>query len=413
MSTDRSGGAGDTALARCVACPTAEFAERHWSRTALLSRAAELPRRFDDLIDAAAVDELVSSRGLRTPFLRMAQDGNVLPAARFTRGGGAGAGIADQAADDKILGAMADGATLVLQALHRSWPPLVRFGSQLAEELGHPVQINGYITPPQNQGFAPHHDVHDVFVLQIAGRKQWTIHEPVVSNPAENQPSDGFRDLVTTRVAEPPLIDTVLEPGDALYLPRGSIHAAQALGELSIHLTVGVHPVTRRHLARHVLDTALDDPQLRASLPMGLDLSDPAVLAGELEATLALVRERMSTVDPAAIARLVGQDLMKQTRPAPLSPLAQLAAADALDPRDGVRLRAGLRMRVDDRGEELELQLGDRSVRIPSTARDALKALLARTVVPAGELCGAEVDEGMALAGRLMRAGVLVPADAH
>jgi len=52
--------------------------------------------------------------------------------------------------------------------LHVAWPPLVTFGSELAAELGHPVQINAYVTPPQNRGFAPHYDVHDVFVLQIA-----------------------------------------------------------------------------------------------------------------------------------------------------------------------------------------------------------------------------------------------------
>jgi exonuclease III len=36
--------------------------------------------------------------------------------------------------------------------------------SAAAAELGHPIQVNAYITPPQSQGFAPDHDVHDVFV---------------------------------------------------------------------------------------------------------------------------------------------------------------------------------------------------------------------------------------------------------
>jgi lysine-specific demethylase/histidyl-hydroxylase NO66 len=174
--------AGD-ALNRCVACGLDRFAAEHWGRAPLLTRGAELAAGFDDLFGAAAVDELVSRRGLRIPFLRMAKDGKVLPGATFTRGGGAGASIGDQAADDRVLAAMADGATLVLQALHRTWPPLVEFGSRLAQELGHPIQINAYITPPESQGFAPHYDVHDVFVLQVTGRKRWTIHEPVVVDP--------------------------------------------------------------------------------------------------------------------------------------------------------------------------------------------------------------------------------------
>jgi hypothetical protein len=282
----------------------------------------------------------------------MAKEGTVLPAARFTRGGGAGATIADQAADDKVLAALADGATLVLQALHRTWPPLVEFGSALAGELGHPVQINAYVTPPQNQGFAPHYDVHDVFVLQVAGRKQWRIHEPVVRAPLDDDAWENHRAAVAAKAAEPPLIDTVLEPGDALYLPRGTIHSAVAQGETSIHLTVGVHPVSRYQLVRHLLELAQDDPELRTSLPMGVDLGDPAVLADELAATVARLHERLDTVAPAAVAARVGANLMHRTRPAPIAPLGQLDAAAALDAATPLRLRAHLRVRVeaDDRG---------------------------------------------------------------
>ena len=279
--TRNGGGTRDSALGRCVAGAADTFADEYWGRAPLLTRAAERAGGFDDLLDATAVDELVSARGLRTPFLRMAKDGAVLPPARYTRGGGAGASIPDQVADDRVLTTLADGATLVLQALHRTWPPLVRFGAQLATEVGHPVQINAYITPPQNQGFAPHYDVHDVFVLQVSGRKKWTIHRAGRRrSPLDNQPwEQASAPTIEARVGRSdPLIDTVLEPGDAVYLPRGTIHAAQALGETSIHLTIGVHPITRYQLVRHLLEAVQDDPALRASLPMGADLADPAVL---------------------------------------------------------------------------------------------------------------------------------------
>jgi hypothetical protein len=51
---------------------------------------------------------------------------------------------------------------------YRVWPPIVAFSQQLVAELGHPVQANAYITPPSSRGFAPHYDVHDLFVLQVA-----------------------------------------------------------------------------------------------------------------------------------------------------------------------------------------------------------------------------------------------------
>ena len=404
------GGADDAALSRCVACATGVFAQHYWGRAPLLTRSAELGRGFTDLLSAAAVDELVSQRGLRTPFLRMAKNGTVLPAARFTRGGGAGASVNDQAADDKVLAAMADGATLVLQALHRSWPPLVVFGSRLADELGHPVQINAYITPPQNQGFAAHYDVHDVFVLQVAGRKRWTIHQPVVDAPLDNQPWENYRDQVAARAEQQPVIDTVLEPGDALYLPRGTIHSALAQGEISIHLTVGVHPVTRYQLVRHLLELAQDDPRLRGSLPMGVDLTDPTVLAGELADTVRALHSRLDEIAAADVARRVGNNLMQRTRPEPVGPLGQLLAGDELAGSTVLRLRAALRARIEQDSGNVRLILLDRTITLPPATADALKLVFAGGRFTPAELPGLDAHDQLTLARRLLREGVLVPA---
>jgi lysine-specific demethylase/histidyl-hydroxylase NO66 len=364
---------------------------------------------FADLLDAAAVDELVSRRGLRVPFARMAKEGSVLPAALFTRGGGAGATIADQLADDRVLSAMADGATLVLQALHRTWPPLVDFGSRLASELGHPVQINAYVTPPENRGFAAHYDVHDVFVLQVAGRKHWTIHEPVVTDPLDNQPWDRYTDRVAERAAQPPLLDAVLEPGDALYLPRGTIHAAQAMGETSIHITVGVHPLTRYHLVRQLLDALQDDDRLRASLPMGVDLADPAVLADQVADTVDLLRGRLPDIAVNRVADAVGADLMRRTRPEPIGALAQLDAAAAAGPDTPVRLRRASRFRLEADAAMLRIVLVDRSISLPVDAGDALKALLSGDTVLPRDLPGLDGDGALVLVRRLLREGLVVP----
>ena len=408
-NADQSSGAGEGVLRRCIACATEHFASHYWGAAPLLSRAAELSSDFGDLFSTSAVDDLVSRHGLRTPFLRMAKDDTVLPAARFTRSGGAGASIADQAADDKVLATLADGATLVLQGLHRTWPPLVEFGSRLATELGHPVQINAYITPAENQGFAPHYDVHDVFVLQIAGHKRWTMHEPVVHAPLDNQPWEKFRAEVAARAAEAPVIDTVLAPGDALYLPRGTIHSAVAQGETSIHLTVGIHPVSRYQLVRHVLELAQDDPQLRTSLPLGVDLADPAVLASELADTIAALRARLDTIAAADVARRVGDGLMHRTRPEPLAPLAQLAAAEALSVDTRVRLRAGLRVRVESDATELRIVLVDKTIPFAATSADAIKTVLAGHGFTAAELPGLEADDQLELVRRLLHDGVVVP----
>ena len=80
----------------------------------------------------------------------------------------------------------------MLQSLHRMHPPVVRFCRELATELGHQTQCNAYVTPGGNaQGFDFHHDTHDVFVLQVSGRKRWIVHEPVLELPLPSQPRAG------------------------------------------------------------------------------------------------------------------------------------------------------------------------------------------------------------------------------
>ena len=176
---------------------------------------------FEDLFSPAAVDELVTVRGLRSPFLRMARDGTVLPSSNYTSGGGVGAQIGDQADATAIFSQMASGATLVLQGLHRMWPPLRDFADQLNRDLGHAVQVNAYITPASSQGFEPHYDTHDVFVLQIAGAKTWHLHRPVLDHPLPHQPWQSHRGAVSRRATEDPFLTTTLLPGDSLYVPRG------------------------------------------------------------------------------------------------------------------------------------------------------------------------------------------------
>ena len=99
------GGSHRPALLRCVAADPEKFAAAYWGQQPLLSRAGELagPDGFTDLLSPDAVDELLSRRGLRTPFLRAAKQGTVLPAASFTGSGGAGAEVGDQVLDDKIM----------------------------------------------------------------------------------------------------------------------------------------------------------------------------------------------------------------------------------------------------------------------------------------------------------------------
>jgi ribosomal protein L16 Arg81 hydroxylase len=399
---------GHPVLSRLLAVPPAEFAERHWSRAPLLSRAADLPRSFDDLFSADAVDELVSARGLRTPFLRMAKDGTTLEDRSFTRGGGIGAAIADQASDDAVLHHFADGATLVLQGLHRTWRPVVDFSQALAAELGHPVQVNAYVTPPENTGFSDHYDVHDVFVLQIAGEKRWRIRPPVHDLPLRDEPWTSRRAEVEQAALAPPLIEETFAPGDCLYLPRGYLHSATALGGTSIHLTIGVHAWTRRHVADELLRSAVArasrSTRLRAALPLGTDLVADGPDSDDVEVVRAALLEALAQVDANDLATGLAGAARAAQRPAPLAPLAQAAAADAVTPQTRVALRAHV-------AAALVPAAAGRTVlrsRVGSQAVERADLAAVQQLLDSGRATAAEL--GVELTRALLRAGVVVPA---
>ncbi|MFJ9675523.1 cupin domain-containing protein [Streptomyces sp. NPDC101221] len=385
--------AGDGALRRLTELSPAEFARDVWARTALYTpRAGD----FSDLFSAHAVDELVSRRGLRTPFLRVAKDGSTRPDTSFTSSAGVGATISDQLDDTAVWRAFADGATLVLQALQRTWQPVGDFVTGLSSDLGHPVQANAYVTPPQSRGFDDHYDVHDVFVLQIQGTKRWLVHEPVHRDPLRDQPWTDRRPAVAEAAKADARIDTVLEPGDTLYLPRGWLHSAQAQGAVSIHLTLGIHTWTRYILAEQLAQQALamlrEDPYMRTTLPLGI---------GDPREEIDLVRGLLlAAVEGADSAPLFHRARRGQARPAPLGPLAQFEAVDGLGPESAVRLREGLEARLE--GQCLRTRAG--WLEFPRTDLPPVTSLLDGDVHTAGDL-------GVALVRRLLRAGVLVPAE--
>jgi len=102
-ATGRTGTAPRPALWRCTHTEPEAFAAEHWARRPLLARAEDTGESFADLLTLDAVDELLSRRGLRTPFLRIAKDGAVVDPKRFTTSGGAGAEVADQVSSDAVL----------------------------------------------------------------------------------------------------------------------------------------------------------------------------------------------------------------------------------------------------------------------------------------------------------------------
>ena len=399
-------------LNRCVSTDTGSFAAQYWGRQPLLSRAETLPRDFTDLLSESAVDELIAERGVRAPFIRMAARGDLLARDCYLGPAGFGAEMPDQVDSAKVLAQFAEGATIVLQGLHRLWPPLIDFVRGMVDDLGHPTQANAYVTPPANRGFDPHYDVHDVFVLQVAGHKHWIVHAPVHRDPLPSQPWTDHRAAIADRVADDPVIDAVLGPGDALYLPRGWIHSAKALEGTSIHVTAGVAPVTAVDVAHAVVDSLAESEEFRASLPMGIDATDRGTMAAIATKVISEVadamRHRAAEVGDGAAERLARRHA-DRTRPVPIRPLATLVAAERAESTT-VRWRRGLGATVDHVADRVVLRLPDRTITFPASCAPAVDAFRHGLVADADATPGLDRADATVLIRRLLREAVVVPA---
>lgn len=243
------------------------------------------------------------------------------------------------------------------------------------------------------------------------------MHAPVHSAPLRDQPWQQHSAAVARAAAEEePVLHTVLEPGDALYLPRGYLHAAASLGATTAHLTVGVHTVIRFALVDALLEglrgLAAQRPELRAALPMGLDVADPDQLAAHLRTVAGQLATAVHEVPTEQVARRVRQQVWAGGRPEPLGPIAQASFAGQLAPHQSVRCRGNLRFVLCTRQDCLVLELPDRSLTLPVAHRAAVQVLLGGAEVVVGELPGLDDADRLVLVRRLLREGVLMPVPA-
>ena len=343
-------GADRPPLERCAGDPRS-FLENDWGARAAVRITGEPRDGFEDLLSLDDVDRFLTTTALRIPFFRLVKAGERIPEAAYTRAGRAGSravqGIADPA---RVAALFEDGATIVLQGLHRWSEPVTRFCRGLELALGHPCQVNAYITPPGAQGLDLHVDAHDVFVLQAFGRKRWELHAA---------PGEAPRDPLDVEVAS----------GDTIYLPEGTPHAARAQDQLSGHLTVGIHVTRWRDVLTRVAEREAEE--LDGPVPAAW-LDDPDGFARELSDRLAALADRLGEVD---VRAEVGErrERFLSTRPQlARGTLVERASAIAVDDATVVARRPGSVCELSPARDRLVVLLGDRRLEMPAWVERAM-----------------------------------------
>lgn len=161
---------------------------------------------------------------------------------------------------------------------HRWFPGLRRLAVSLGTFLGEQVHAAVFHSN-EGGGLRPHADVHDQFVIQIAGSKQWRgtnideLHPPSPVGPIKTQDDPHAFDLT---------------PGDVLYVPSRGAHCTQALQAPSLSVTLSiVRPMVADVVLGMLHERMTNEPLWSQGLP--LSSSDH----GQLADALALIAEEL------------------------------------------------------------------------------------------------------------------------
>jgi ribosomal protein L16 Arg81 hydroxylase len=253
--------------------PTARsaFFTQYWEKKPLVLQRRE-PAYYEALLGSGDLDYILASAcSLQSSSIELLRDGHIVNCKPDER-------------PAYLYQAYQQGHTIRVRGVQRLWPQLSHLCRNLQRDFGFPVKANLYCTPANSTGTRQHSDCHDVFIVQIAGRKRWRISEAVPSLPLQYVPGLPFekseilfalragapeREAATEKNDEPSR-EVLLEPGDSLYLPRGMAHEVWTEDNPSAHVTVGIYVITLMDLMAVALgQVAHRDIRFRKSLPIG------------------------------------------------------------------------------------------------------------------------------------------------
>ncbi|MFC9252493.1 cupin domain-containing protein [Amycolatopsis thailandensis] len=354
--------------------------------------------RFADLLPWPALNAILRQHRLEFPRLRLALDGTPVPMESYTdlvptRRSGTVPRLQAAPFTEHLRG----GATMVLDAIQELSDPIGDLARSLEHDLRESVQVNLYAGWGVTHGFDVHWDDHDAFIIQVAGRKRWRMHGPT-------RPAPLHRDVEQPERPGEPIDDFVLEDGDVLYVPRGHWHDVTAVGEMSLHLTLGFSPATGIDLVSWLADKLRSSTAFRQDLPRFGTEEDRAARAAALRAEL----------EAALTGEVVDRFLAERDSSAPAHPRVGLpwAATPGLLP-DGdeteVRFLVPRAVLEEGDGRVTLLADGKRFV-FAGAASPLLKALLDGTPQAVKRLAElSELDRGTvrAFLGELTTQGLL------
>jgi ribosomal protein L16 Arg81 hydroxylase len=357
-------------------CLPKNFLEECWGKTYVHVRG--WPGKFSHLLPWDKLNEILKHHRLDHPRLRLIESGKSLPVTSYLKHV---TPARRKAPIPRLLpvsftNQLRKGATLVLDAVDEFYQPLEELAEALELIFHERVQINAYAGWRTSHGFDLHWDDHDVFILQVAGRKSWSVYAMTRAFPIA-QDSEAAK-----RPDRQPLWTGMLEEGDLLYIPRGWWHVAKPLDEPTLHLTVGVHKRTGMDLLAWLTERMRAHEIFRQDLPRSPSQDERA------EHMELLRQQLMAEWDATLLERYFKEhDAMAEPR-AHLS-LPWSAAPDLLPASDEARVRllSPRPLKFEVRDEVVEFSCQRKLWRFREEALPVLRTLAEKRSCSIQELC--------------------------
>jgi len=130
--------------------------------------------------------------------------------------------------------AFLQGHSMVINSLNQWSEPGLRIAKDLNTASDLPVDVYMYLTPPHSRSYGLHSDVMDAFMVQLEGSKAWKVCD-VTSWMAPELTFDKVPSKLNASCDE-----IIMQQGDVMYLPYGTLHQASTSSDYSMHLTVNI-----------------------------------------------------------------------------------------------------------------------------------------------------------------------------
>lgn len=374
---------------------TQEFYSSYWEKKHLvLSR--QSPDTYRELLSLDDVDRALTEMGARYPDISLATGEKVTSAAEFTFADG----TIDPVAVFKLF---SKGTSIVLSNMQRKLPKLTALCRSLTAETSIPFQTNLYLTPPRSQGFRLHYDTHDVFILQIAGSKNWRIYDAPVELPARGRGYSAYKQ-------EPGALSDkfVLQQGDLLYMPRGLYHEAISDESTSLHITLGANSITWSDFLFEALALAcLKDVSFRRSLPVGF--ANPGFDVSQAKNELRKLLDALpDKIDFESTLNGFANELIRNQGPETRDQLFNVIEIDRLGTGSIIKKRPDLIFRFDNTADGVSITCSNNEILFPEPTRQSLDYIFSHDIVQVSQIPGPLDGEGkLTLAKRLVLEGLV------